>query len=92
VEVGATPEGTIYVRDCGVGFDMRYVDKIWRPFERLHRDTEYPGTGIGLANSKRIVDRHDGSIWAHSTVGEGTTVFFRLPRNKVDYKQSSFMS
>ncbi len=78
IEVGESSEGVYYVRDRGIGFDMRYVDKIWQPFERLHREEEYPGTGIGLANCKRIVTRHGGEIWAESVPNEGTTIYFRL--------------
>lgn len=67
-----------YVRDHGTGFDMLYAEKIFAPFERLVRHAEVPGTGIGLANVKRIVDKHHGSIWASSVLGEGTTMYFTL--------------
>jgi len=79
VEIGTTSEGAIFVRDHGVGFNMEYVEKIWAPFERLHLESEYPGTGIGLANCKRIVQRHGGEIWAESVRGEGTTIYVALP-------------
>jgi len=81
VEVGWTATETppvFWVKDHGVGFDMRYVDKIFLPFERLVPDHEYPGSGIGLANVKRIVERHGGRIWANSILGDGATFFFTL--------------
>jgi light-regulated signal transduction histidine kinase (bacteriophytochrome) len=71
----------IRVSDNGIGFDMKYVEKIFLPLQRLHRKEEYSGTGIGLAACRRIVHRHHGKLTAHALVGGGATFIVDLPRN-----------
>jgi PAS domain S-box-containing protein len=82
VHISAEQKGTewvISIRDNGIGFDPQYASIIFAPFKRLHTAEEYPGTGVGLAICRRIVQAQGGRIWAESQPGEGTTVFFTLP-------------
>ncbi len=82
IEIGSNTDGnrvTYFIRDNGVGFDMKYADKLFGVFQRLHKVQEFEGTGVGLALAHRIVSRHGGKIWAEARVNQGATFFFFIP-------------
>ena len=83
IHISATNEDNNWlfsIKDNGLGIDPKYTDNVFKIFRRLHSNSEYEGTGVGLAITKRIIERHNGQIWVESEPGNGSTFYFTLPK------------